>query len=138
MNTDAPWKYFCWEKISFHFKDKRNPNCLAWVDEILIFSFRKDIKQITYQILDLFVHSSRNIFQILFFGKLGVVRVLSGQWGFTRPSSIYFSLGIVRDIVPLFIAWYGSVIFFLGVCIPVCPSISLCLQAYLKSLLLSL
>ena len=26
------------------------------------------------------------------------------EWGFTRPSSVYFSLGIVRDIVPLFIA----------------------------------
>ena len=29
--------------------------------------------------------------------------MLTGQLGFTRPSSIYFSLGIVRDIVPLFI-----------------------------------
>ena len=32
-----------------------------------------------------------------------MVRVLTSQWGFTRPSSIYISLGIVRDIVPLFI-----------------------------------
>ena len=45
-----------------------------------------------------------NVFQILFYGKLGVVRILNSQWGFTRPSSIFFfSLGIVRDIVPLFI-----------------------------------
>ena len=34
------------------------------------------------------------------FGKLGVVRVLTSQWGFTRPSSVNFSMGIVRDIVP--------------------------------------
>jgi len=39
----------------------------------------------------------------LFYGKLGVVRVLTSQWGFTKPSSIYISLGTVRDIVPLFI-----------------------------------
>ena len=32
-----------------------------------------------------------------------MVRVVAGQWGFSRPSSIYFSLGVVRDIVPLFI-----------------------------------
>ena len=44
-----------------------------------------------------------SVFQIQFYGKLGVVRVLTSQWGFTRPSSICFSLGIVRDIVPLFI-----------------------------------
>ena len=29
-----------------------------------------------------------------------MVRVLTSQRGFTRPSSINFSLGIVRDIVP--------------------------------------
>ena len=39
----------------------------------------------------------------VFYGKLGVVRVLTSQWGFTRLSSIHFSLGIVRDIVPLFL-----------------------------------
>ena len=39
------------------------------------------------------------VFQILFYGKLGVTRVLNSQWGLTRPSSIYFSLSIVRDIV---------------------------------------
>ena len=32
-----------------------------------------------------------------------VNRVSTSQWGFTRPSSIYFSFGIVRDIFPLFI-----------------------------------
>ena len=32
-----------------------------------------------------------------------MVRISTSQWGFTRPSSIYFSLGIVRDIVPLVI-----------------------------------
>ena len=36
----------------------------------------------------------------MFYGKLGVVRVLTSQWGFTRPFSIYFSLSIVRDIDP--------------------------------------
>ena len=45
----------------------------------------------------------KEVFQILFYGKLGVVRVLTSQLGFTRPSSIYFSLGIVRNIVPLVI-----------------------------------
>ena len=43
------------------------------------------------------------LFFRLFYGKLGVVRVLTSQWGFTRPSSICFSLGLVRDIVPLLI-----------------------------------
>ena len=33
-------------------------------------------------------------------GKLGVMRVETSQCGLTRPSSIFFSLGIVRDIVP--------------------------------------
>ena len=51
----------------------------------------------------------RHVFQILFYGKLGVVRVLTSQWGFTRPSSIYFNLGIVRDIVPLFILFIQKV-----------------------------
>ena len=36
-------------------------------------------------------------FHILFYGRLGVVRVITSQWGFTRPLSIYFSLGLVRD-----------------------------------------
>ena len=31
---------------------------------------------------------------------LGVMRVVTSQWGLTRPSSIYFGLGIVRDVVP--------------------------------------
>ena len=40
----------------------------------------------------------------VFHGKLGVVRVLTSQWEFASPSSIFFSLGIVvRNIVPLFI-----------------------------------
>ena len=43
----------------------------------------------------------KNVFQIVFCGKLGVVRAFTSQWGFTRHSSINFSLGIVRDIVPL-------------------------------------
>ena len=43
-------------------------------------------------------------FQILFYGKLGAVRVSSSQRGFTRPSAIYFSVGIVRDIVSPIIA----------------------------------
>ena len=42
-------------------------------------------------------------FQIQFYGKLGVVRVLISQLGLTRPSFILFSLGIVREIVPLVI-----------------------------------
>ena len=42
----------------------------------------------------------KNVFQIVFCGKLGVVRAFTSQWGFTRHSSINFSLGIVRDIVP--------------------------------------
>ena len=37
---------------------------------------------------------------VLLNGKLGVMRVATSQWGFTRPSSIFFSLGVVRDIVP--------------------------------------
>ena len=31
--------------------------------------------------------------QIMFYGKQGVARILTNQWGFARPSSIYFSLG---------------------------------------------
>ena len=37
---------------------------------------------------------------VLLNGKLGVMRVVTSQWGLTRPSSIFFSLGIVRDVVP--------------------------------------
>ena len=33
-------------------------------------------------------------------GKVGVMRVVTSQWGLTRSLSIFFSLGIVRDIVP--------------------------------------
>ena len=32
--------------------------------------------------------------------KLGVVLVVTSHLGLTRPSSIFFSFGIVRDIVP--------------------------------------
>ena len=39
-------------------------------------------------------------FSVKFNRELGVVRVLTSHLGFTRPSSIYFSLGRVRDIVP--------------------------------------
>ena len=38
---------------------------------------------------------------VLLNGKLGVMRVVTGQRGLTRPSSIFFSMDIVRDIVPL-------------------------------------
>ena len=38
-------------------------------------------------------------------GKVGVMCVVTGQWGLTKPSSIFFSLGIVRDIVPPFIPY---------------------------------
>ena len=41
----------------------------------------------------------------IMYGKLWVVRILTIQWGFTRPFSINISLGIVRDIVPPVI-WY--------------------------------
>ena len=41
--------------------------------------------------------------QIMFYRKLGVVLLLTSQWVFTRPTSIFFSLGIVRDIAPLVI-----------------------------------
>ena len=37
------------------------------------------------------------------------MRVVAGQWGFPRPSSIYFSLGVVRDIVPLFIEAFAQI-----------------------------
>ena len=37
---------------------------------------------------------------VLLNGKLGVMRVVTSQGGLTRPSSIFFSLGIVRDVVP--------------------------------------
>ena len=37
---------------------------------------------------------------VLLNGKLGVMRVVTSQWGLTRPSSTFFSSGIVRDIVP--------------------------------------
>ena len=37
---------------------------------------------------------------VLLNGKLGVMRVVTSQLGLTRPSSIFFSSGIVRDIVP--------------------------------------
>ena len=37
----------------------------------------------------------------MFYGKLGVARMLTSQWGFARPSSIFFGLGVVRNIVPL-------------------------------------
>ena len=33
--------------------------------------------------------------------SLGVVRALTSQWGFTRPSSIYFSLGLMRMLFHL-------------------------------------
>ena len=39
----------------------------------------------------------KDVLQILFYGKLGVVRILTSQ---RRLSSIFFSVGIVRDIVP--------------------------------------
>ena len=41
--------------------------------------------------------------QILLYRKLGVVRVFISNSGFTRLSSFYFGLGIVRDIIPLVI-----------------------------------
>ena len=45
----------------------------------------------------------------MFYGKLVVVRVLTSQWGFTKPSSICISLGKVRDMVPLVILpWIGT------------------------------
>ena len=37
---------------------------------------------------------------VLLNGKLGVMRVVTSQWGLTRPSSTFFSSCIVRDIVP--------------------------------------
>ena len=37
--------------------------------------------------------------------KLGVVLVVTSHLGLTRPSSIFFSFGIVRDIVPRIIHW---------------------------------
>ena len=40
---------------------------------------------------------------VLLNGKLGVMHVVTSQWGLTRPSSLFHSLGIVRDIVPLVI-----------------------------------
>ena len=40
----------------------------------------------------------KDVYMILFYGKQGVVRVLTSQGGFTRPYSIYFSLGRVRDV----------------------------------------
>ena len=49
-----------------------------------------------------------NVYQILFYGKLGVMRVVTSQWGLTRPFSIYFSLGIVRDVVPPIISQRNS------------------------------
>ena len=54
---------------------------------------------------------------VLLDGKLGVMRVVTSQWGLTSPSSIFFSLGLVRDIVPLIIinyiiAWLQKYIYF--------------------------
>ena len=40
---------------------------------------------------------------VLLNGKLGVMCVVTSQLGLTRPSSIFFSLGLVRDIVPTII-----------------------------------
>ena len=37
---------------------------------------------------------------VLLDGKLGVMRVVTSQGGLTRLSSIFFSVGKVRDIVP--------------------------------------
>ena len=45
----------------------------------------------------------KDVLQIRFYGKLGVVRILTSQRGFRRLSSIFFSVGIVRDIVPAII-----------------------------------
>ena len=56
-----------------------------------------------FTIISPVVHRRKNVIQILCYGKLGVARVFSSQWKFTRPSSIYFSVGIARDIVPLVI-----------------------------------
>ena len=36
-------------------------------------------------------------------GKLGAVRVLTSLLGFSRPSSINFNMGVVRDIVSFII-----------------------------------
>ena len=49
---------------------------------------------------------------VLLNGKLGVMRVVTSQWGLTRPSSIYFSLDIVRDVVPHVQADISNDIFF--------------------------
>ena len=45
---------------------------------------------------------------VLLNGKLGVMHVVTGQCGITRPSSIFLSLGIVRDIVPLVIVRWAA------------------------------
>ena len=37
---------------------------------------------------------------VLLDGKLGAMRVVTSQLGLTRPLSIFFSVGLVRDIVP--------------------------------------
>ena len=37
---------------------------------------------------------------VLLDGKQGAMRVVTRQLGLTRPLSIFFSVGLVRDIVP--------------------------------------
>ena len=49
--------------------------------------------------IDLFLNQ-KMLSLFLLNGKLGVMRVVTSQWGLSRPSSIFFSLGIVRGIVP--------------------------------------
>ena len=51
-------------------------------------------------------HSTRQPYKatvLRFCWKQGVVRILASQWGFTRLSSIYFSLAIVGNIISLVI-----------------------------------
>ena len=40
----------------------------------------------------------KNVFKIIHYGKLGAVHLSTSQWEFTRSSSIYFSLSIVRTL----------------------------------------
>ena len=53
----------------------------------------------TYGLMELLTDRYGDVITaIIFNGKLGGIRVLTRQLGFTRPTSINFSLGIVRDI----------------------------------------
>ena len=90
-STTFPAKFLTF--ISYDLDGQLNKSAALWQLRVwLLFSLLVSFL--------LFGKMRKDVLQIRFYGKLGVVRILTSQRGFRRLSSIFFSVGIVRDIVP--------------------------------------